>query len=85
MNKGPRRLVKDGAIARSITVMAEADGPHYLVKTVDGNIACGGLSSGRSLITPNFSWRCFETLANAEADAAAQYEASLAEGFNPVS
>ncbi len=65
MDKGPRRLVKDGLIARSITVMAEADGPHYLVKTVDGNINCGGLSGGRSLVTPNFAWRCFETLAKA--------------------
>ncbi len=84
MDEVTQRLVKDGSIARSITVMTEVDGPHFLVKRVDGNVDRGGLSGGHALVSPDFAWRCFDTQAEAEEDAKAQYQASLREGFVPI-
>lgn len=78
------KLCKDHAIARTIKVTNETEGHHYLVETVDTSYHGEGASSEAVPIAPDFSWRHFTTLAEAGADAEAQYEASLKEGFTPL-
>ncbi len=78
------KLCKDHAIARTLKVTNETEGHHYLVETVDTSYHREGASSDAAPITPDFSWRHFTTREEAEADAKAQYEASLEEGFTPL-
>jgi hypothetical protein len=84
LDKGYRKLEKDEDI-RAIKLLTENNGPRYLVETIDTNLHEGALSAESSPFNPSFSWKQFSTPSEAEADAKAQYEASLKEGFKPVS
>jgi hypothetical protein len=77
------KLEKDEAV-RTIKLLTESDGPHYLVETIDTSINEAALNAESSALNPSFSWKHFSTPSEAEANAKAQYDASLKEGFEPV-
>ncbi len=77
------KLCKGHAISRTIKVTGEPEEHNYLVETVNTSYHGEGASSEAAAVTPEFSWKQFTTLAEAGADAKAQYEASLKEGFTP--
>ena len=62
----------------------ESEGNHYLVEVVNtslgGQVGRGGIPS----VIPDFSWKHFASLPDAETSVNAQYEASLKEGFRPL-
>ena len=76
-------LRKDAAVRR-IKVINESEGHHFLVETIDKNIDAAAQCMESPTSGPAFSWRHFSILSDAEADARAQYRASLEEGFRPV-
>jgi hypothetical protein len=84
MDKEYCKLEKDEDV-RTIKLLTESDGPHYLVETIDTNLNDAALSAEGSPLNPSFSWKHFGTPSEAEADAKAQYDASLKEGFKPAS
>jgi len=68
------RLRNNDAVTRTIRVEPEGEGTLFFVEVTD-----------TSLVSPKYSWTLFGTLPDAEAGAKAQYEASLKEGFKPLS
>jgi hypothetical protein len=78
------RLCKDNTFTRTIKVTRESEGNHYLVEVVNtslgGQVGRGGIPS----VIPDFSWKHFASLPDAETSVNAQYEASLKEGFRPL-
>ncbi len=76
--------LEKGEDIRTIKLLNESEGPQYLVETIDTNLKDAAFSAEGSRLNPSFSWKQFSTPSEAEADAKAQYDTSLEEGFKPL-